>query len=1030
MFIEWEEELTSPNKPEPQMAFPFPAENPSVILRRNCEAIPTKDLNGHDDKDPSPSAQDDNETVQDDSPVILRMDPEEVPTKDLKAQDDETISAPPTKDLNESKLLRDLPTTLNELLNYLFNDIFQRRFDLLQLNPSRRRRILHDLEQIMGHFSKSPNIDLQESDYQATIFSDDPDIHRAITIFCHRVAHNTLLRFMLIKYWLDLGLLKPHEVRFSDLNWTISKVLSYGSQNLIADRHSWLFVKQNSYSWYRHPDELGEVISKRLEPFEFTTQTVDLLNILYESYLRHATDNLYGHLTPTPIVRFTWDKLLTNEDGDRSLFRTMGLHRQPKLVFDPAIGSGNFLAETARQMNEELKADYRENSHWKELANAITTGLYGCDLDPFAHLFAELKLLWLLSPALLHQMDAVIHNHHSTLSIIHQNSLKLHCDDQLKFDSSESIQELRSDIRFNVLPLEGHLKTVHWKIKNSARFDFVACCPPESDEDRKAEFLKEMMAHSPYWQEYYTRGMDYSYWFFILGLSKLREGGRMGIVTHNYWPTSEGGNKLRKFLLENSRILEIIDIGERSLEENGTKIPRYITIMERCSDKEKRDTNKIKITKIKPDSTPLPLSDLLSQIFNESLNLTAPGQVVETDHFHIFYSAIPQSELDHHPWTIIQESGFSQVLQHIAKTKTTLGTLCFLERGEGFLEQNRNQDKSVPTLAQEFLATSEMKKSNQFSLHKEASSINPRDIILIKRPNTRESLKYIQAILNSSLATFWYQHNGDQRSGKLVYTIQTLKMMPIRSILFANHDGDEVYMERKQRILSTIKRKDFSFLEASLKLELETGHEELVHDAIMGMMDEIEVIRRQRRKYQPLVTINEQSETDISNISLYPIFPRDRLCALRDHPAIHMEVCGETNIQTFCLANISREAGLKYEQEHLMLIGTEGGVLKLYAPKDLLDLLQVFLLQRTHEFWEEFSQGILLPSDLHLWEAQKYEILNTFKSLEELEEQCNGLIDQVVCRLYGFNPSATDEHFQKFSRDALAMIKSGGQRGD
>ena len=251
--------------------------------------------------------------------------------------------------------------------------------------------------------------------------------------------------------------------------------------------------------------------------------------------------------------------------------------------------------------------------------------------------------------------------------------------------------------------------------------------------------------------------------------------------------------------------------------------------------------------------------------------------------------------------------------------------------------------------------------------------------------------------------------------------------MPVRSILFANRENDEIFKERKNRIHAAIQRKDFSFIEANLYMELDHGHEELVHDGIVDIVNEISETCRQRAKYEPLMTKDKNGEPAISNAALYPIFPRDRLCALRDHPAIQLEVCGETNIQTFCLANLTREEGLKYEQDHLLLISTVGGSMKLYGPKDLLDILQVLLLQKTNEFWDEFSEGVLIPYDLHLWEAQKFEILNAFTSLKEDETRFKDLLDHLVCRLYGFHPASKDEAIQQFSKEAIGLIRGAAQ---
>ncbi|OGQ35619.1 MAG: hypothetical protein A3F16_04845 [Deltaproteobacteria bacterium RIFCSPHIGHO2_12_FULL_43_9] len=936
---------------------------------------------------------------------------------------DNTKTAVGTNEEKSPAIKRNIRDILGELLNYLTNDVFHRKHELLQLTASRREKVLHDLDQIASNSTYSDKNITQEQ-FETLIYSDDPETEKVLSIFSHRVAYSTLLKFILVKYWVDLGLLNEKNVKYSDLNWTISKILSSVTQNLVADKHSWLFIKQNSYSWYRTPQELIEVIIQRLQPFSLRDSSCDIINFIYEHYLKNISNNPYFNLTPTPLVKFTWDKILNNENHATSFFRKLGMHFQTKLVFDPAMGSGNFLSEIAQRIKREINAKGDVKAKDQLLSAAITGGLYGCDIDPFSYIFAEIKLLWILSPTFNNKKDFPSASS-LTLSIIHQNSLKLHGEDQLEFDQSKKPPKLESDFKFNLLPLEGHLKNVYSKIKNSARFDFVVCCPPESREQAEQLIIKETSAHLPYWQQFYCGNMDYSSWFFILGLSKLREGGKLGFVTNSYWPTSEGGTKLRKYILENAKIIEIIDLNTYILPNEHNPIPRYITILERCSSKENRDQNKIKITRVTSSGKNIPLTDLLNRLLQAGKTITSHGQVIETDLFQIFFSAIPQSDLDQNPWTIIQESGFSGVLHQIAKTKVTLGTLAFLARKEGAEEAEEIGTENGTThtsICQEFLFSPETARVNNFHLQGDLGKISARDIVICKKPNTKESIHYIQAILNSSLATFWYQHNGNQRNSKFVYTVNTLKLMPIRTIKFDDKE-DEILRERKSRFEQAAKRKDFKFLEASLKLEIDHGNEELVHDAIVFITNEIGEIRKKATKYKPFILKNAKGADTISNIAIFPIFPKNRLALLREHTAIQMEVCGETNIQTFCLAGVSRESGIKYESEHLLLISNDSGTLKIYAPGDLLDLLEGFLKERINEFFEEFTSGIFLPQDLHLWEAQKHEILNAYKSQEEHEENFLALLDQLIFKLYGFNPSSQDPSHQQFSLDAVNLMR-------
>ena len=86
------------------------------------------------------------------------------------------------------------------------------------------------------------------------------------------------------------------------------------------------------------------------------------------------------------------------------------------------------------------------------------------------------------------------------------------------------------------------------RIKAAKPADFlmdVACGnPPYIGEKTAAEVLARTRRDYPYWESFVGQHMDYLYRFLILGVSKLRAGGRFGSITTEYWLRGRGGEAI------------------------------------------------------------------------------------------------------------------------------------------------------------------------------------------------------------------------------------------------------------------------------------------------------------------------------------------------------------------------------------------------------------------------------------------------------------------------------------------------------
>ena len=94
-------------------------------------------------------------------------------------------------------------------------------------------------------------------------------------------------------------------------------------------------------------------------------------------------------------------------------------------------------------------------------------------------------------------------------------------------------------------------------------FDFVVGNPPYVANDTNPELFRESRELFTFCNETYHNKMDLFYWFIILGIHKLKPGGKLSFITTRYWidkGEKTGVETLKKHILEECYIREIIDL--------------------------------------------------------------------------------------------------------------------------------------------------------------------------------------------------------------------------------------------------------------------------------------------------------------------------------------------------------------------------------------------------------------------------------------------------------------------------------------
>jgi type I restriction-modification system DNA methylase subunit len=494
--------------------------------------------------------------------------------------------------------------------------------------------------------------------------------YRSFEILLSRVAYFTMTRILLARIWEDIefieqslydgGFKKWYEIR----NRQIQMVLR-DAFNMAGNKYSWLYNVHNNYTWYTPSEESLIDVLYELSKFNLGRLNADVLGTVYEEYVDKIDRKNKGqYYTPREIIKLIWDRVGFNNDD--AYFRYENGKRTPRLIFDPATGSGGFLVEAARRIREESKYNDKDFDDLTELWLAIKEGLQGGEINLFAHYITEVNILIQLTPIIKKVMDAHKHQYKPpqfTLSVIPCDSLGLHLPYSQLINVNE-VRDRKRDISLEIL--DPQKRDIYQLIKECQKYDYVCANPPYIGEKGHKELFRATLDRFPYWRKFYQGKMDYLYFFVILGLSKLIDGGKLGFITTSYWPTADGASNLRKYILDFALIKEIIDFGETKIFEGAPGQHNMIFVLEKCpsitkantmvetpikENIEKKEKNKIKIVKVK-DIPALkgikPLKKLIDHIEKH-----IDKKEYSDDFIDVFYSAVKQAELTEDAWNAI-----------------------------------------------------------------------------------------------------------------------------------------------------------------------------------------------------------------------------------------------------------------------------------------------------------------------------------------------------------------------------------------
>lgn len=261
---------------------------------------------------------------------------------------------------------------------------------------------------------------------------------------------------------------------------------------------------------------------------------------------RKVTGSYY---TPDCVVQYIVKETLDSLVYGKKSKEILGMK-----ICDPAMGSAHFLSATLNYLSkkylEALDAELNDDisvSYASVKKEVLHNCIYGADINPRAVKLAKMSL-WLESAL-----------------------------------ASESLEDLDDQIKCTNSLVDEDLWKKEWKFLSKG-IDAVVGNPPYLGEKGHKEIFQPI-SNSWLGKRFYQGKMDLFYFFFHLGIDILKENGRLGYITTNYFTTAHGGKELRTDFQKRTNLDKLINLNELKVFGEATGQHNMITILTKSETK-------------------------------------------------------------------------------------------------------------------------------------------------------------------------------------------------------------------------------------------------------------------------------------------------------------------------------------------------------------------------------------------------------------------------------------------------------------
>ena len=334
----------------------------------------------------------------------------------------------------------------------------------------------------------------------------------------------------------------------------------------LAEERFPLVYREDAYDYLRPGKETLAELVYDLSTKSFEALTNRAVGDIYQSLLssrQQQAHKLGAFYTPDGDVEYMVSKLNLRRDS---------------VVLDPCMGSGHFLAELYERLADLYRAEgYSPEDAFREI---VGRQLYGGDIDTFATSLAAIRLFLLDERSTGVTPQLYVHD------------MLLHSPErpQEELFSREPERAALSDREVDeIAPID------------EIEFDAVVGNPPYGARKPryKERVYKELYGTTDAALRVGSIGTgdhDTYAMFIASGIERLKEGGRLCLITNDSFRSLTTHASLRRHILDRCKIVEVLLTDTRHFEGVSFQFAGMaITTLEKCSDAEARHANEMRL---------------------------------------------------------------------------------------------------------------------------------------------------------------------------------------------------------------------------------------------------------------------------------------------------------------------------------------------------------------------------------------------------------------------------------------------------
>ena len=297
------------------------------------------------------------------------------------------------------------------------------------------------------------------------------------------------------------------------------------------------------YEWF-----IGDLVIDNKSKFEYYNILFDIIFFLNEFNFRELGDDIIGWL---------YEKTLDREDRKKFwqfytpryiidfILDTLAIKPTENIkVADVSCGTWWFLVKYLDRIKWDLLND---NLRLIDIFKWV----YGVDIKEFSVLLTRLNI--------------------ALMFILKNKALQ-------DYNLETKKIRLNNIIQWDGLWIQNSLPIKDWDL------DYVVGNPPYVWQKWNSEIFEPIKSDS-FFKEMFVKRSDFYYYFIIQWIKKLKENWKLGYIIPREWITSDSGYKLRQYILDNCKILWIIDFNWISIfEDAGTS--SCLLFLQKCKSKE------------------------------------------------------------------------------------------------------------------------------------------------------------------------------------------------------------------------------------------------------------------------------------------------------------------------------------------------------------------------------------------------------------------------------------------------------------